>query len=113
MSFLLTTKLLPPKLPLVFVDRPRLNQSLDKGLQTSLTLVKAPAGYGKTTSVATWLHQLDGVEIAWLSLDEFDDDPIRFLRYFIAAWQTIDGEIGQLAQESLDGNTTGLLESAP
>ncbi|MEM8863238.1 MAG: AAA family ATPase, partial [Chloroflexota bacterium] len=112
MAFLLTTKLIPPKLPQVFVNRPRLNQMIDEWQYSQLTLITAPAGYGKTMLVTNWLQQ-ENVSCAWLSLDEFDDDPVRFLRYFIAAWQTIDPEIGKASQDILDGNTTGLLASAP
>ena len=68
-----------------------------------MTLVSAPAGYGKTTLVASWLAQLNPTDAAygWLSLDEYDNDPVRFLRYFLAAWQQIDETIGQSATLSV------------
>ena len=84
----LTTKLhIPPPCQLL-VLRPRLTAALSKALTSSLTLVSAPAGYGKTTLVSSWLRETD-VPSAWLSLDEGDNDPIRFLQYLISALQRI------------------------
>src|SRR3990172_466687 len=88
---LLTTKLhIPPLLP-DRVPRLRLIRRLDEGLRSGnkLTLVSAPAGYGKTTLVAEWLRHLQDADdaalaVAWLSLDEGDTDPARFLAYLIA-----------------------------
>ena len=74
------------------------------GLQENrkLTLVAAPAGYGKTTLVAEWLHLLPaGQRIAWLSLDEADNDPVRFLEYWIASLCSIDEAVGQSARSLL------------
>jgi LuxR family maltose regulon positive regulatory protein len=106
---LLITKLYaPPPCP-TLVLRPRLTKALANALTRRLTLVSAPAGYGKTTLVSTWLRTLipdpgpksgplrsplgeeggAGVKAAWLSLDEGDDDPIRFLHYFITALEQI------------------------
>ncbi|MGD8753765.1 MAG: LuxR C-terminal-related transcriptional regulator [Anaerolineales bacterium] len=91
---LLTTKLyLPPPRP-DLVPRPRLLEQMDAGLHGKLTLVSAPAGFGKTTLVSEWASQ-SAVPIAWLSLDEGDNDQARFLRYFIAALQTIEEGIGE------------------
>ena len=92
---LLTTKLyIPPGRP-DHVARPRLTQILDQGWQQhkKLTLVSAAAGYGKTTLVTTWLRSL-GAKSAWLSLDEGDNDPIRFIAYLIAALAQIDERVG-------------------
>jgi LuxR family maltose regulon positive regulatory protein len=75
------------------VQRPRLLESLDAGLRGKLTLVSAPAGFGKTTVVSEWLRDC-GHPTAWLSLDKNDSDPSRFLIYLIAALQRIDSEIG-------------------
>jgi LuxR family maltose regulon positive regulatory protein len=66
---------------------------LNGGLHRKLTLVAAPAGFGKTTLVSTWVANC-GTQIAWLSLDEGDNDPTRFLTYLIAALQTITPNIG-------------------
>jgi len=87
---LLATKLYNPPPRPEQVPRPRLLQRLDEGLQPGMriVLVSAPAGYGKTTLVSNWLRKSD-VDAAWLSLDEGDNDPIRFLQYLGATLQTI------------------------
>jgi LuxR family maltose regulon positive regulatory protein len=89
----LTTKLyLPPPRPNV-VLRPRLSERLKDSLGRKLTLIAAPAGFGKTTLVSTWIADGDR-QAAWLSLDEGDSDPTRFLTYIIAALRTIVPTIG-------------------
>ena len=92
---LLTSKLFIPPLRPGLVPRPRLVQLLNEGLTTKrkLTLVSAPAGFGKTTLVVDWLKQID-LPAAWLSLDEADNDLPRFLAYLAAAFQQVDEEIG-------------------
>jgi len=92
---LLSTKFFIPPLRTDLVPRPRLIQLLHEGLSTKrkLTLVSAPAGFGKTTLVVTWLKQID-LPAAWLSLDEADNDLPRFLAYLAAAIQLVDEEIG-------------------
>jgi LuxR family maltose regulon positive regulatory protein len=67
---------------------------LNEGLHRKLTLISAPAGSGKTSLVSDWLHQ-NKVPTAWLSLDEGDNDPTRFLAYLIAALQTIAPNVGK------------------
>src|SRR5919202_5745419 len=90
---ILTTKLyIPPPRPNV-VLRSRLITRLNAGLHRKLTLVVAPAGFGKTTLVSAWLADC-GRPSAWLSLDEGDSDPARFLTYLVAALQTIAPTIG-------------------
>jgi LuxR family maltose regulon positive regulatory protein len=86
LSTLLATKLHRPRPISCLVARPRLTQRLDEGLRNGhrLFLVVAPAGYGKTTLVADWLEKID-VSCAWLSLDEADNDPLRFFTYLVAA----------------------------
>jgi len=71
-------------------------ERLNAGLHRKLTLISAPAGFGKTTLPSEWvagygLH----TRVAWLSLDEGDNDLVRFLAYFAAALQTIEGNVGQ------------------
>lgn len=85
---ILATKLYIPTPRSKFVSRPHLLAQLDKGLHRKLTLISAPAGFGKTTLLCEWVatHKFP---IAWLSLDENDHDPMRFLSYMIAALQTI------------------------
>jgi len=92
---LLFTKLyIPPPRPKA-VLRPRLIERLKEGLSASrkLTLISAPAGFGKTTLVSEWIAGC-GRPVAWLSLDEGDNDPSRFLTYLVAALQTIVPHIG-------------------
>jgi LuxR family maltose regulon positive regulatory protein len=94
----LTTKLyIPPPRP-ELVPRPRLIERLNEGPRSGrtpgVTLISAPAGFGKTTLVSEWLHQ-SKVSAAWLSLDEGDNDPTRFLTYLVAALQTIAPNIGE------------------
>jgi LuxR family maltose regulon positive regulatory protein len=109
---LLATKLYVPRARRALVDRPALIARLEKGLQRTLTLVSAPAGFGKTTLIATWAEQTER-PVAWLSLDEADNDPARFLAYLVAALQTVDEGLGQeleVALESLQPvQMTGLL----
>ena len=92
---LLTSKLSIPPLRPNLVPRPRLIQRISDGLQSKrrLTLVSAPVGFGKTTLVVAWLMQSDH-PTAWLSLDEADNDLLRFLAYLAAAFQQVDEEIG-------------------
>src|SRR4028118_375918 len=91
---ILATKLyLPPPRPRV-VLRPRLIERLNEGLHRKLTLISAPAGFGKSTLVSGWVAGCDR-PAAWLSLDEGDNDPTRFLAYLVAALQTIAPNIGE------------------
>jgi LuxR family maltose regulon positive regulatory protein len=76
------------------VARSRLYARLDEGVRRDLTVVSAPAGFGKTTLVADWSRQC-GLPVAWVSLDERDDDPIRFLSYLLAAIGTIHDGFGE------------------
>lgn len=93
LSNLLATKLHRPRPTSNLVARPRLTQRLDEGLRNGhrLFLVVAPAGYGKTTLVANWLDRT-GIPSAWLSLDEADNDPLRFFTYVVAALQKTFGQ---------------------
>ena len=81
---LLSTKLTPPPLPTECVNRPRLVQLLQDSLKRKLTVISAPAGFGKTTLLSEMLQSCGGA-IAWLAIDEDDNDPVRFLRYLAAA----------------------------
>ena len=93
---ILATKLyIPPPRPKV-VLRPRLIERLNEGLSSGhkLTLISAPAGFGKTTLVSEWVAGCER-PVAWLSLDEGDNDPTRFLTYLVAALQTITANIGE------------------
>jgi LuxR family maltose regulon positive regulatory protein len=104
-STLLTTKLyIPPPLPNL-VERPRLIERLNEGLHRKLTLISAPAGFGKTTVVSEWLAGC-AQPAAWLSLDEGDNDPARFLTYFIAALGQAEGIEANIGEGAL-----GMLQS--
>ncbi len=83
-SPIIKTKLFRPRLSPNLVPRPHLIERLNQGLECELSLVAAPAGYGKTTLVASWLQE-SGLPAAWLSLDKKDDDLIVLLRYMLAA----------------------------
>ena len=93
---ILATKLYIPPSRRRVVVRPRLVERLNEGLAAGnkLTLVSAPAGFGKTTLVGEWVAGC-GRPAAWLSLDEGDSDPSRFLTYLIAALQTVAPGIGE------------------
>jgi ATP/maltotriose-dependent transcriptional regulator MalT len=112
---ILATKVyIPPPRPKVIL-RPRLNERLNEGLHRKLTLISAPAGFGKTTLVNAWVAARTedrglrtetvtsslspqssalSTRVAWLSLDNADNDPTRFLTYFVVALQTIAPTIG-------------------
>lgn len=95
---LLATKFHIPLLRVGAVVRPRLLKELERGLEETrkLTLISAPAGYGKTTLVVEWLSSLQSdienslSKIAWLSLEEDDNQPGRFFTYFVAALRRLD-----------------------
>jgi LuxR family transcriptional regulator, maltose regulon positive regulatory protein len=91
---LLATKLYIPAPRPKVVLRPRLIERLNEGLHRKLTLISAPAGFGKTTLVSEWVAGC-ARPVAWLSLDEGDNDPTRFLTYLVAAMQTIAANIGK------------------
>ena len=102
MEQLLSTKLyIPPSQPNL-ISRPRLIQQLNEGLSrtSGITLVSAPAGFGKTTLISRWLEQAH-FSAAWLSLDEDDNDLVRFWTYFAATLQTIHPETATQALELL------------
>jgi LuxR family maltose regulon positive regulatory protein len=91
---LLRTKLYIPPLRREQVPRPRLIERLDAGLGRKLTLVSAPAGFGKTTLVSEWINESKR-PVAWLSLDDDDNDLQRFFTYLIAALQSISRKVGE------------------
>ena len=74
---LLSTKLFTPPVRKNLVPRPRLIERMNEGLEGKLTLISAPAGFGKTTLVSEWIASC-GRPVAWLSLDEGDNDPTAF-----------------------------------
>ena len=94
---LVTTKLRVPRTRPNLVERPRLHELLDGGEGRKLTLVSAPAGFGKTTLLVEWLVERsgNGRSGVWLSLDESDNDPARFLSYLVGALQNVVEGIGE------------------
>src|SRR3954451_20504089 len=107
---ILATKLyLPPPRPRV-VRRSRLLEPLHAGLHRKLTLISAPAGFGKTTLVSEWVAGC-GRPVAWLSLDDADSDPTRFLTYLVAALQTIAPTIGESVVHVLQSSQPPPVES--
>jgi LuxR family maltose regulon positive regulatory protein len=92
----LRTKLFIPTRRLNLVPRPHLIERLNQGLQLGhkLTLVSAPAGFGKTTIVSEWINSSEN-PTAWFSLDEGDNDPTRFLTYLVTALQTVAPGLGE------------------
>ncbi|MGD9093849.1 MAG: LuxR C-terminal-related transcriptional regulator [Anaerolineales bacterium] len=97
---ILQTKLyIPPYRP-VLVPRAHLVEKINAGLDCKLTLISAPAGFGKTTLLAEWVAS-SSRPIAWISLDDGDNDQIRFLTYLIVAIQGIHDKFGQTTLELL------------
>src|SRR6185436_9181231 len=90
---ILATKLYIPLPRPKVVSRLRLIERLEEGLHHKLTLISAPAGFGKTTLLSEWVAGCER-RVAWLSLDEGDNDPRRFLAYLVAAFQTIAASMG-------------------
>ncbi len=112
---LLRTKLSPPLARASLVARQRLLRRLDDAFEHALTLLSAPAGFGKTTLLAAWITSLQDREapshaVGWFSLDEGDNDPVRFWRYIIAACQSFQTPIGASALSLLRGPGPPFLE---
>lgn len=113
---LLATKLYIPPVRPELVSRHRLIEYLSAGLHHKLTLISAPAGFGKTTLIGEWLatiqnnnkktNQTEENEIVWLSLDNGDNDLARFLTYFVTALSRLDGEETTIGRGAL-----GMLQS--
>jgi len=107
---LLATKFHIPPRRTGLVSRPRLLDQLQRGLDENrkLTLVSAPAGYGKTTLVTEWIDCLQSgdpnssVKRSWLSIEEADNDLLRFMRYFLGAFQQADPALSAQTQSLLE-----------
>ncbi len=106
---LLTTKhYIPPPRP-GLVSRARLVERLDADLGGKLTLISAPAGFGKTTLLAEWI-QRDSRPVAWLSLDKSDNDSVGFLTYLLAALGQIEPTLEQNLQAMLTTSQSAAVE---
>jgi len=112
---LLATKLYIPPVRPELVSRHRLIARLNSGLHRNLTLISAPAGFGKTTLIGEWLGIVQNdngktnraeCKVAWLSLDHGDNDPTRFLSYFVTALSRVDG-----GETAVGRGALGMLQS--
>jgi LuxR family transcriptional regulator, maltose regulon positive regulatory protein len=102
---LLRTKLYPPPVRAGLIPRARLDVLLEAGTQRRLCLLDAPAGSGKTTLLAQWcLAGQASRRVAWVSLDESDDDPVRFWVYVIEAFRVVQPGLGETALDLLQGS---------
>jgi LuxR family maltose regulon positive regulatory protein len=110
MSPVLTTKLYIPPPRANVVLRRRLLERLNEGLPRKLTLISASAGFGKTTLLSEWVALCER-PVAWLSLDEGDADPTRFLTYLVAALQTLAANIGEGMLHALQSPQPPSIES--
>lgn len=104
---LLATKFHTPPPLTNLVSRKRLLQRLDEGIRqgSRLTLVSTPAGYGKTTLLGDWIRN-SNQSVVWISLDEGDNDPARFLSYLVSALRTIKPGIGKTTLANLQASQT-------
>jgi LuxR family maltose regulon positive regulatory protein len=98
---LVWSKLVPPASRAGLLPRASLQSLLQVGLQGKLCLVEAPAGFGKTTLLAQWQAAGGGGRVAWVSLDEGDNDPTRFWVYVVEALRTVEPDVGAAALAAL------------
>ena len=105
---LLWTKLVAPAPRAGLLPRAGLQSLLQSSLQAKLCLVAAPAGSGKTTLLAQWRAVAGGGRVAWVSLEESDNDPTRFWSYLVAALRTVEPGVGTVALEALGGPSVEL-----
>ncbi len=112
-STLLATKLFVPPVRPGLVFRPRLLDKLNAVLGSALTLVSAPAGFGKTTLISEWVNSRHPpLPTAWLSLEESENDPARFWEYFVAALRTVRPNVGEATLRQLHSLQPVPIESA-
>lgn len=104
-----TTKLHPPRPRSRLVSRSHLTLRLQHGMESALTLISAPAGFGKTTLLAQWLAE-SGTPVAWLSLEPGDNEPIRFFSYVLAALHILHPQLGTTAHTLLETSSNVALE---
>ena len=99
---ILRAKISCPLPPANLVRRARLYRRLSEGARRPLTMVAAPAGFGKTALITGWAHNSrQRNNVAWLSLDGDDNDPFRFLTYIIAALRILEDTTGEAAQSAI------------
>ena len=107
---LLHTKLMPPRLRSMAIQREGLLARLDNSLTKKLTLVTAPTGFGKTTLVSMWIGSRD-FPSTWVTLDENDNDPARFWTYACSALRTLDSAVGKSTLSALTATQLPSLQS--
>lgn len=102
---LLTTKVSLPLLRRSFVPRKKVLRQLQEGIKDGhlLTLISAPAGYGKTTTIRLWVEEA-GYPVAWVTLEKSDNDLRQFLTYVLAALQQVEDDLGQAALEVVENS---------
>src|SRR5215216_1219106 len=113
LDLLLETKLHPPPVRRKWLSRPRLVGELDRATERPVTLVAAPAGYGKTTVVAQWLDMMTDRSVAWVGLDAADNDPVRLWVHVATALaragRPIADDVGELVSLNSNKITTNVL----
>src|SRR3712207_3701399 len=110
---ILLTKLSIPTTRSYVVPRPYLSKRLEEGIGCKLTLISAPAGFGKTTLLSAWLSDPSAVRrpVAWLSIDPADNDPARFWRYVVTALTRLQSGVGETALALLASPQTPPMET--
>ncbi|MEE4354607.1 MAG: LuxR C-terminal-related transcriptional regulator [Desulfatiglans sp.] len=107
---ILRTKLYVPQPRPDLVQRTHLIDQMNKGINHKLTLISAPAGFGKTTLLSEWISQSE-MPATWISLDKSDNDPVHFINYLVAALQDIQVDIGRVALAMLQSPQKPPIES--
>jgi ATP/maltotriose-dependent transcriptional regulator MalT len=109
--YVVRTKLRPPHIREGLLERPNLIQTLRSGRERTLTLVCAPAGYGKSTLLAQWAAMdADRTPFAWVSLDPMDSDPARLWGHVITALQDVHGPVGQRSLKAFAAGPRAIAE---
>ncbi|HEY6072879.1 MAG TPA: hypothetical protein VIV15_05665, partial [Anaerolineales bacterium] len=106
---LLLTKILIPQIPSGSIHRPRLTEQIHRGVQGPLTMLAAPAGFGKTHLLIEWTKETD-LPVTWLTLDSDHNDLNRFFRYLIGALQILEAGLGEEALNFNQSSQGGGLE---
>ena len=106
----LRTKLCVPPLRSGWITRSRLDKRMDEGFTRRLTLLSAPAGFGKTTLLVNWVHE-HKIPVAWFSVDKADNDPLHFLAYVILGLQGLEANSGRAAVTMLQSPQPPPIES--
>jgi len=102
---ILHTKMIPPRRSRGVLPRPRLERLADAMGEHKVTIVKAPAGYGKSTLGRTWIEELGaaGARVGWLSADAADADPSRLAVYIAATLNRADAGLGRVVGVEIGG----------